>query len=296
LPHIRKNHRTLGKTAENIEYYLDSKNDKDYLQDLLLNIKNAFTNQESVTFRIVEPKEKGFLVKVSGLFAYVSFKHFGWSYPSIEFWENASNSIVGNYFTGKIHNVEENPISIQIDAKEQKFENPNLEKYSKYRGIILRKTKYGFFVDLGIHFNWKCGSILGLIHISTFMNESNYENWKAGDEVETVFQGFNENNKPILGDNIERGKWTNGEMEKLIGTIQKVSVLINEDGKPDYFVLGEHKATIPIKKEFYPNLRTTAKKYTYGLKNGEIIDCEIIKINSKKNSFVLKLLIELPIN
>ena len=85
-------------------------------------------------------------------------------------------------------------------------------------------------------------------------------------------------------------------MEKLIGTIQKVSVLINEDGKPDYFVLGEHKATIPVKKEFYPNFRTTAKKYTYGLKNGEIIDCEIIKINSKKNSFVLKLLIEPPMN
>ena len=75
----------MGKTAENIEYYLDSKNDKDYLQDLLLNIKKAYTNQESLTFRIVEPKKKGFLVKVSGLFAYVSFKHLGWSYPSIEF-------------------------------------------------------------------------------------------------------------------------------------------------------------------------------------------------------------------
>lgn len=286
----------MGKTAENIEYYLDPKNDKDYLQDLLLNIKNAYTNQESLTFRIVEPKEKGFLVKVSGLFAYVSFKHLGWSYPSIEFWKNASNSFVGKIFTGKIHNIEENPISIQIDAKEQIFENPNLEKYSKYRGIILKKTKYGFFVDLGIHFNWKCGSILGLIHISTLINETDYENWKAGNEIETVFQGFNENNQPILGDNIERGKWTNGEMKKFIGTIQKVSVLINEDGIPDYFVLEKHKGTIPIKKEFYPNFRTTAKKYTYGLKNGEIIDCEIVKINSKKNSFVLKLLIEPPMN
>lgn len=59
-------------------------------------------------------------------------------------------------------------------------------------------------------------------------------------------------------------------------------------------VLGEHKATIPIKKEFYPNFRTTIKKYIYGLKNGEILDCEIIKINRKKDSFVLKLIIEPP--
>jgi len=70
----------LGKTAENIEYYLDSKNDKDYLQDLLLNIKKAYKNQTKLTFRIVKPKDKGFLVKVGGLFAFVSFNHFGWSY------------------------------------------------------------------------------------------------------------------------------------------------------------------------------------------------------------------------
>jgi len=259
----------LGKTTENIEYYLDSKNDKDYLQDLLLNIKESYTNQENLTFRIVEPKEKGFLVKVGGLFAFVSFKHLGWSYPSIEFWINASNSLVGNFFTGKIHNVEENPISIQIDAKEQTFDKPNLKKYAKYRGVILQKTKYGVFVDLGFNFNWKFGSILGLIHKSTLINESDYDNWKVGE-------------------------WSNGEMDKLIGTIQKVSVLINENGKSEFYVLGEHKATIPIKKEFYPNFRTTAKKYIYGLKNGEIIDCEIIKINKRKDGFVLKLLIEKP--
>ena len=199
----------MGKTTENIEYYLDSKNDKDYLQDLLLNIKNAYTNQENLTFRIVEPKEKGFLVKVGGLFAFVSFNHLGWSYPSIEFWTNASKSIVGSFFTGKIHNVEENPISIKIDAKEQEFDNPNLEKYAEYHGVILQKTKYGVFVDLGFHFNWKFGSLLGLVHKSTLINESDYDNWKVGEEIITLFQGHNENGQPILGDNRERGKWTN---------------------------------------------------------------------------------------
>tara|TARA_R110002033_G_C3824293_1_gene233360 strand:+ start:40 stop:900 length:861 start_codon:yes stop_codon:yes gene_type:complete len=286
----------LGKTTENIEYYLDPKNDKDYLQDLLLNIKEAYSNQKNLTFRIIEPKEKGFLVKVGGLFAFVSFKHLGWAYPSIEFWKNASNSLVGKFFTGKIHTVEENPISIKIDAKEQEFENPNLEKYAKYRGIVLQKTKYGVFVDLGFHFNWKFGSLLGLIHKSSLINKSDFENWKVGEEIMTLFQGYNENGQLVVGDNRERGKWTNGEMDELIGTIQKVSVVINEDGKSEFYVLGEHKARIPIKKEFYPNFRTTAKKYIYGLKNGEMIDCEIININKKKDSFVLKLIIEPPMN
>lgn len=286
----------MGKTTENIEYYLDSKNDKDYLQDLLLNIKKAYTNQESLTFKIVKLKENGFLIKVCGLFGYVSFLHLGWSYSTIEFWKNASNSLIGSYFTGKIHNFKENPISIKIDAKKQEFSNANLEKGAKYRGVILQKTKYGVFVDLGLHFHWKFGSHLGLLHKSTLINKSDYDNWKIGEEIITLFQGYNENNKLILRDNHDRGKWTNGEMEKLVGTIQKVSVEINESGKHEFYVLGEHKARVSIKKEFYPNLKASLKKYVNGLKNDEIIDCEIIRINNKRDGFVLKLIIKLKAN
>ncbi len=284
----------MTKTKENIEYYLDSKNDKDYLQDLVFNIKEAYTNQEKLTFQIVKPKQKGFLIKIGGLFAFVSFKHLGWTYPSIQFWENASRFLVGAYFTAKIHDVQEHPISIRINAREQKFENPNLEKYTKYRGVILQKAKYGIFVDLGIHFNWKFGSLLGLIHKSTLINESDYDNWDVKQEIVTLFQGYNQDGKLILGDNRERGKWTNGEMGKLIGTNQKVSVVIPENGKHEFYVLGKHKATIPIKKEYYPNFITTVKKYICALKNEEIINCEIMRINKKKDSFVLKLIIESP--
>lgn len=284
----------MGKTTENIEYYLDPENDKDYLQDLLLKIKEVYANQESLTFQIVEPKEKGFTTKIGGLFAFISFNHFGWSYPTLEYWKNISNSLVGSYFTGKIHNVEENPISIQIDAKEQIFDKPNLEKYGEYRGIIAEKPKYGIFVDLGLHFNWKYGSLLGLVHKSTLLDQTDYENWNVGEEITTLYQGLNENGQLVLGDNRERGKWLNGEMDKLIGTIQKVSVVINENGKSEFYVLGEHKAGIPILKEYYPNFRKTAKKYVFGLTNGAIIDCEVVKINKRKNSFVLKLLIEKP--
>jgi len=275
-----------------MEHSLDPKKEKDYLHDLLLNIKKAHANQESITFRIVKPKEKGFIVKVGGLFAFISFNHFGWSYPSIEYWKNASKALVGSYFTGKIHNVEENPISIQVNGKEQVFNKPKLEKFSQYRGVIVRKPKYGVFVDLGLHFNWKFGSLLGLVHKSSLINPTDYDNWNVGEQITIPFLGFNENEQLVLGDNRERGKWLTGEMDKLIGTIQKVSVVINENGKSEFYVLGEHKSTISRKKELHPNLRTTVKKYIHGLKNGEIIDCEIIKMNKRKDGFVLKLLIE----
>lgn len=282
----------MGQTTETIEYYIEPENDKDYLQGLLLNIKEANANQNSLTFQIVEPKEKGFIAKIGGLFAFISFNHFSWTYPTKEYWKNVSNSLVGCYFTGKIHNIEEYSISIQINAEEQIFDKPDLQNYNEYRGVIVEKPRYGLFVDLGLHFNWKFGSLLGLVHKSTLLNQSEYENWNVGEEISTLFQGFNEHGQLILGDNREYGKWLNGAMAELIGTIQKVNVVINENGKSEFYVLGAHKGVIPIIKEYYPNSRTTAKEYVYGLKNGEIIDCKVVKINKRKDSFVLKLLIE----
>jgi hypothetical protein len=71
----------MGITEQNIGNNHEENADKDYLKDLFLKIKTAFEKQEDVTFRIVEPKEKGFIAKVGGLYAYISFAHFGWSYP-----------------------------------------------------------------------------------------------------------------------------------------------------------------------------------------------------------------------
>ncbi|QTE22093.1 hypothetical protein [Polaribacter cellanae] len=286
----------MGKTPENIEYYLNPKNDKDYLQDLLFRVKQSFENQENVVFKIVKTKEKGFSVKVGGLFAFVSFNHFSWSYPSFEFWQNISEHLIGKYFTGRIYKLKEKPILIQIDAKEKVFEKVILKEYYRYKGVILQKTKYGLFVDLGVHFNWKFGSIIGLIHKSTLMNVIDYDNWNAGDKITTLFLGYNEDKQLILGDNIAKGIFFRKQLGGLIGTVQKVNVVINKNGETEYFVFGKYKAIIPIKKEFYPNFRTTAKKYTYELKDGDEIECEIIKINKKRDCFILKLLIEPPSN
>ncbi len=281
----------MAKTKENIEY-LDPKNDKDYLQDLLLNIKDSYENEEILTFRIIELKEKGFVVKTEGLFAYVSLNHFAWSYPTTEFWKNVSNYLIGNYFRGKVHSISEKPISIIINASIHNFDKPDLKILAEYQGIVLHKAKYGVFVDLGFHFNWRFGSLLGLIHKSTLKNKSDYDNWNVGEEITTVFQGFNEEGKLVLGDNYERAKWINEKMDKLIGTIQETKVVRNEDNRLEFYVLGEHQASVPISKEFYPDSKSAVREYFNKLKNGEIINCEVIRINKRKDGFILKLLKE----
>ncbi len=287
----------MGKTTEYIKRDPDS-NDDDYLQRLLMNLRKAYANQESLTFRIVEGRAKGFTVKVGGLFAFVSYQHFCWTYPTVDFWHNVSNHLIGKYFRGIIYKLEENPISIQMDATQHSFEYPNFMEQARYRGVILHKTKYGIFVDIGIHFKWKFGSILGLIHKSTLVKESDYDHWREGKVIIVRFQGFNKDGHPLLMDNRDRGKWFNGEMDQLIGTKQKVNVVVNKQGQPEFYVLGKHEALIPVTKEFYPDSisRKNIKWFIYNLKDGEILNCEIVRINKRKDSFILKLLLELTAN
>ena len=286
----------MAKTPENIEYYLDPKNDKDYLQDLLVDIKMAQASQEPLIFRIVEPKEKGFLVKVGGLFGFVPYPHFCWNYPNIESWKNISPLLIGRYFKGRIYLLEEDPILILINAKGQGHEKPTLEKYSPYKGVVVQKRKYGLFVDLGIHFNWLQGSITGLIHKSTFPSRSDFESFAVGDIIYTNYNGTHENGHMILGTYRDgEEKWHNGEMEQYVGTIQKTVVVRNELDHTEFYVLGVHKGSAPALKEFYPNFRKAARNHIFGIKHGEIIDCEIIRINKRRDSFILKLPLEPPL-
>ena len=175
-----------------------------YLKQALQGVRQAFEQGEPISFNIIEAKDKGFSIKVNGLFAFVSFGHFAWSYPNIKFWHNASRHLVGHSFSGSIHSLKENPVGILIDAKSNSFEPAPLALHSSYRAVVLQKSRYGVFADLGVHFNWQYGSLLGLIHQSNMQDENQWEAMPEGEIISTQFMGYNEKQQLILGDNLER--------------------------------------------------------------------------------------------
>ena len=265
----------MEKTTENTEPQNNSVQEKAYLKNLLSGIETAYTHNERVAFQIIAPIDKGFSVKVGGLFAFVSFYHFCWAYPSTTFWQHAAKHLVGSFFAGNIYKLDTNPISIQINANEQQFGIPPLKKNTTYTAVVLQKTVYGVFVDVGLHFNWEFGSLLGLVHKDNLLNPADHNSYIVGDKITTEFQGFDENQQLVLGDNSERAKWWNGDLTKLINTTQNATVVIDKKNQPEFYVLGKYKALIFSK--------TTPKNY----KNGEIIPCKILNISKRKYCFVI---------
>src|SRR5690606_20612972 len=86
----------------------------------------------------------------------------------------------------------------------------------------------------------------GLIHKSAFWEKEEYDQAREGQVINTYFHGFTEEGKLIFGSFDFQGEWRTGELDALIGTVQKVTVKINMEGKKEFFVNDTYKATLPI--------------------------------------------------
>jgi len=64
-----------------------------------------------------------------------------WQYVSLDYWHNVSNYLIGNCFSCNIYKLDENPINIYVDAKQQEFNKPELIQLKKYNAIVLSKKK-----------------------------------------------------------------------------------------------------------------------------------------------------------
>lgn len=110
------------------------------------------------------------MVKVGGMYAFLDYRDMPWRYSILKDWTVVSQHLIGKRFFGEIIHISgtESPFWINIGAKVHKFKPRELTLYEEYQVIVIRKTKYGLFVEAGFHFNWYYGSFYGLIHKSAF--------------------------------------------------------------------------------------------------------------------------------
>ena len=262
--------------------------------DRLEKIKTAYDKRTRLNFKIITPKETGFLVKVEGLYAFVSYNHFCWNYPLKEYWQVVGPMLTGRVYSGIIYQLNEDPISIVIDGKEQPFTKPPMKIGNLYRAFILQKTRYGFFVDMGHHFNWQHGSILGLLHKSALQYPGEYEQLTAGQEISTRYLGYNDEGNMILGDFLQPQpeQWTEEErnaLTSMIGSVHKMKVNFDQENKIALDLLDQYQASLPVKKEFYGDRRRQVREYLEKLKPGDRVNVEIVSIGKRRRRLVVKL-------
>ncbi|MBN2891298.1 MAG: hypothetical protein JXL97_05485 [Bacteroidales bacterium] len=262
--------------------------EKDYLSKLVANFENLEQKGENIPFKITGIKRKGFVIKSAGLFGFISFNHMPWKYENHNSWNAVYSSINGKIFFGKTYQFEKNPLTLILDGEIPQFKKIELNETDKYKGIIINKTKYGLFIDIGYHFNWDCGSIVGMIHKSNFAPLETFEKLEIGETTEVFFLGSNNKEQLLFGDNKVSKEWINGEVEKLVGEILPVKIIKINDDKTSYLVSEKYNATLPTISTIYPTNKKIIKSAIKNFKNGDLIHCEIIKVNKLNKILQLK--------
>lgn len=260
-------------------------NKHDFFSQRVENLKNGKEEGRIFQFKIIAAKERGFIVRIGGLIAYVGFNYMPWQYKSIVFWSIISKHLIGSKFSCQIHSIAEsnNRVLININAKSHTFPPVKLIEYEEYDGVVIHKTKYGLFVDIGIHFKWKFGSLVGLIHKSNYKIDEDLENVLPGETISTFFHGYSPKDEIILGNLDLNREWLTGELHEMIGTEQMAIVRTNNHGTKEFFIDNTYKTSILVPKAKFPDSWKKVKRALNALKDKEYVKCRIIKISRRRN-------------
>ena len=261
---------------------------KNYLIKLIANLEKFETSKENIPFKVEDIEENGFLIKTEGLFGFISFNHMPWIYSNTDAWKVVYPSIKGKVFFAQIHHFNKETISIILNGNIPQFKKVNLTSFQKYNAIVLQKTPYGVYVDVGVHFNWNCGSISGLLHKSHFNDSELYNNIQEGDSLEVYYWGTNPNEQHLFGRTKLAEEWINGEIEELLGKVVKVNVTVDENGYKHYLVNDKFKAALPCTKIIYPHYKKVVRAAIGNLANNDTIYCEVVLVNLLDKTLKLK--------
>jgi len=250
----------LGKIIDRIKEKLARPDKKEWLTRLVQELENHRFNFDTLPFNIVETKDTGFLVKVNGLFAFVSFYHMPWKYVDTGCWIAIAPKLTGKRFFCKIHKIDKEPLFVIINGAVPQFKKAEPTTGKEYKGLVIKITDYGIFIDIGYHFDWKYGSLVGLLHKSQIGVHEKIENFFAGQEVTTIFQGVNDRGQYVLSNDRETTDWQLGIPQSLVG----LAVWAIVERKPGHkatglLVRGKYKSQLAVNKQYYAKYRKTIK-------------------------------------
>lgn len=266
-------------------------NGKSYLNILYESIDNKRLENKSVKFKIDNIKEYGFIIKVGGLFGYISFNHMPWKYVDFGSWKIIFKYLKDKIFLAKVFEISKNNerIMIKLNGEIQQFTSPNLVVNDEYNGIIIKKSNTGIYVDFGYHYKWFYGSIQTYIHKYQFKDQETFDSYIEGQIIEGFYWGINENNQYIFGIDDKLKDWVTGEINLMMNAIVSVKVSKTSEGKNNYLVDGKYSGFMLVTKSIYPGInRNLIKIAISNLNKKEIINCKVIAINHRRKQLMLK--------
>ncbi|MDR1860086.1 MAG: hypothetical protein LBR06_04115 [Bacteroidales bacterium] len=170
--------------------------DKNYpLEPVFKHAEESRDKGQLMWFTAHELTERGMKVKLEDkLFAMVNFNKMPWQYSDNHYWKVVFPHIVRRRMNCKVISADRitnefgRPMfRIHADASVQRLPQPKLVEGEEYNAIILHKSKSGFIVDAGYHFEWAHGGVTGLLPFINFPDMDAFKDYTVGQEIKVTF-------------------------------------------------------------------------------------------------------------
>lgn len=284
-----------NKIKDSIQEVFKHSEKKKWLEELIQNLEELKKQDKNIPFKIIDIKETGFTAKVCGLFAFISFNHMPWRYSDQTSWNIVFPHLLNKTFFCRIYKFENNDqLKIILDGQVAQFKQPDLIESEEYRGLILKKTKYGLFIDIGLHYNWQCGSLVGLLHKMQIKRGDSLDNYSLGDEITVEYQKQDENGHLYFGNDVERIDWFLQKPQELVGQVVWARVIKSPgENQIRLSVIGKYQANLTISRENYEQKYIKRiKEAKNKLYDGKIINCEVTGFDRLKKILQVRWLTE----
>ena len=283
----------MDSLAPNIENKRDEKElsiifkEKPYIKDLWENLKNQFEENISENFRIIEIKEKGFVIKVGGLYAFIFFNLMPWVYPSFDCWKVIAPHIENQIFKGKINKMhyKEGRFLIIVKA-ETTFEEVPLIIDRHYEGIIILKSQKHIVVEFGNNFKWKYGSIQAKLSRREFESQLEFDSLEISHIIYAQYWGVKDK-EFLFGLYQENKEWVNGNIIDIIG-LKCLAKVVKTQEFTQFIVQDQYQGMMPFSKKIYGKKRFEMAEAASGLMNDDIIKVEVVNLNITQRTVILK--------
>ncbi|TAJ13576.1 hypothetical protein DMA11_08430 [Marinilabiliaceae bacterium JC017] len=265
--------------------YSKSSNDSPYGQ-LDKRFEQRMAEGKNMPFHIQSVKQGGIQVKVYQMQGFVPFTQMPWTYERIAFWRVVFPYLRNKLFYGEVTEITEGPVPIRIDASIRQFQHKPLQPEKTYRALILGRLDTNFIVELGQHFDWRCGSITGRLPYSKCSLELLREK-SPGQMIMVVFEGNNKKQQAQVRDSNLPFKW----QDKMLLTYhgKRVEVVVKKHkGITQYLVEGKYEGALEVTGQLYGANVNKVKQGIRKLVHREYIKCKVIEVNMQRGLMMLK--------
>jgi hypothetical protein len=285
---------TINEYWQKITHVFSSEKQGAWIDDAYSDLLKHKEEDKLLPFKILSIVEKGFVVRVSGLKAFVSFYHMPWNYNDINAWHVISPTIEGLWFFGKVHEMQRdgNSILIIINAGFPQFRPFEFEKEKEYSAIITGKSTYEVRVDIGHQFNWFYGSFPGKIKVDEIETEY-FAAIQPGDEISVYL--YNDVNSAYKNCTPEYKNlfWHSEACKELIGKEITVGAIQDELGEIRYVYNSSFSVHLPVLKKYYKGYnRDKVREIISSVQHGAMINCVVTEVNCRKRYVTVRLLIQ----